>query len=206
MSNYTEFEIIVVGGGHAGTTKRRWLLRAWGTKRFCSRTDIETIGQMSVALHPLVASGKVIWSRKSMLWVVPWGWLPMKRHTVSHPQLQQRPCRQTTRAQADRVLYRQAIRKRIENQPNLWVMQQAVDDLILERHRVMGVITAAQHQNPCTRGDIDCRHHSLRGWRILAKPISRQVERRSAIHNAGAKTARNGISGRATENRHATPY
>ncbi|MEK7303139.1 MAG: tRNA uridine-5-carboxymethylaminomethyl(34) synthesis enzyme MnmG, partial [Pseudomonadota bacterium] len=51
------------------------------------------------------------------------------------------PAVRATRAQADRVLYRQAIRRRIENQPNLWVMQQAVDDLILEQDRVLGVVT-----------------------------------------------------------------
>src|SRR2546427_12404317 len=51
------------------------------------------------------------------------------------------PAVRATRAQADRVLYRQAVRRRIENQPNLVVFQQAVDDLLLEGQRVIGVAT-----------------------------------------------------------------
>ena len=52
------------------------------------------------------------------------------------------PAVRATRAQADRVLYRAAIRRRLENQPNLWLFQQAVDDLIVEGDRVAGVVTA----------------------------------------------------------------
>jgi tRNA uridine 5-carboxymethylaminomethyl modification enzyme len=51
------------------------------------------------------------------------------------------PAVRATRAQADRVLYRQAIRKRLENQPNLWLFQQAVDDLLVEQDTVTGVVT-----------------------------------------------------------------
>ena len=53
-----------------------------------------------------------------------------------------------TRAQADRVLYRQAIRRRLENQPNLTLFQQAVDDLMLEGDRVVGVVTQIGHPLP----------------------------------------------------------
>src|SRR5690606_39220525 len=51
------------------------------------------------------------------------------------------PAVRATRAQADRVLYRQAMRTRLENQPNLWLFQQAVDDLIVEGDRVVGAVT-----------------------------------------------------------------
>ncbi|WP_245812855.1 FAD-dependent oxidoreductase, partial [Nitrosomonas cryotolerans] len=51
------------------------------------------------------------------------------------------PAVRATRAQADRVLYRQAIRRRLENQPNLWIMQQGVDDFIIEGERIAGVVT-----------------------------------------------------------------
>jgi len=51
------------------------------------------------------------------------------------------PAVRATRAQADRVLYRKAIRKRLENQPNLWLFQQAVDDLLVQGDRVLGVVT-----------------------------------------------------------------
>ena len=63
--------------------------------------------------------------------------------TSNNPGLAVLPVR-ATRAQADRVLYKQAIRSRVENQPNLRVMQQAVDDLIIEQDRVVGVITQLQ--------------------------------------------------------------
>src|SRR6478735_3957528 len=52
------------------------------------------------------------------------------------------PAVRATRAQADRVLYRAAIRRRLETQPNLWLFQQAVDDLVLEGDRVVGAVTA----------------------------------------------------------------
>src|SRR5690606_7824672 len=51
------------------------------------------------------------------------------------------PAVRATRAQADRILYKHAIRSRLENQPNLWLFQQAVDDLILDGDRVAGAIT-----------------------------------------------------------------
>src|SRR3978361_271610 len=51
------------------------------------------------------------------------------------------PAVRATRAQADRILYKAAIRRRIENQPNLWLFQQAVDDLLLEGDKVCGVVT-----------------------------------------------------------------
>ena len=51
------------------------------------------------------------------------------------------PAVRATRAQADRVLYRKAIRGRLENQPNLWLFQQAVEDLMVEGDRVVGAVT-----------------------------------------------------------------
>ena len=55
------------------------------------------------------------------------------------------PAVRATRAQADRVLYRAAIRARLENQPRLWLFQQAVDDLLLEGDRVVGAVDASGH-------------------------------------------------------------
>jgi len=140
MSNHTDFEIIVVGGGHAGTEGALAAARM-GHKTLLLTHNIETIGQMScnpsiggIGKSHLVKEIDALGGAMGM--------------AADEAGIQFRvlnsskgPAVRATRAQADRVLYRQAIRGRIENQPNLRVMQQAVDDLILEQDRVIGVIT-----------------------------------------------------------------
>ena len=140
MSNHTDFEIIVVGGGHAGTEAALAAARM-GHKTLLLTHNIETIGQMScnpsiggIGKSHLVKEIDALGGAMGM--------------AADEAGIQFRvlnsskgPAVRATRAQADRVLYRQAIRGRIENQPNLRVMQQAVDDLILEQDRVIGVIT-----------------------------------------------------------------
>ena len=140
MSNHTDFEIIVVGGGHAGTEAALAAARM-GHKTLLLTHNIETIGQMScnpsiggIGKSHLVKEIDALGGAMGM--------------AADEAGIQFRilnsskgPAVRATRAQADRVLYRQAIRKRIENQPNLRVMQQAVDDLIIENDRVAGVIT-----------------------------------------------------------------
>ena len=140
MSNHTDFEIIVVGGGHAGTEAALAAARM-GHKTLLLTHNIETIGQMScnpsiggIGKSHLVKEIDALGGAMGM--------------AADEAGIQFRilnsskgPAVRATRAQADRVLYRQAIRKRIENQPNLRVMQQAVDDLIIEKDQVIGVIT-----------------------------------------------------------------
>ena len=140
MSNHADFEIIVVGGGHAGTEAALAAARM-GHKTLLLTHNIETIGQMScnpsiggIGKSHLVKEIDALGGAMGM--------------AADEAGIQFRvlnsskgPAVRATRAQADRVLYRQAIRGRIENQPNLRVMQQAVDDLILEQDRVIGVIT-----------------------------------------------------------------
>jgi tRNA uridine 5-carboxymethylaminomethyl modification enzyme len=63
------------------------------------------------------------------------------RHPVPHPEQSKGPAVRATRAQADRILYKAAIRRRLENQPNLTLFQQAVDDLMVEGDRVVGAVT-----------------------------------------------------------------
>ncbi|WP_394807538.1 tRNA uridine-5-carboxymethylaminomethyl(34) synthesis enzyme MnmG [Nitrosomonas sp.] len=140
MSNHTDFEIIVVGGGHAGTEAALAAARM-GHKTLLLTHNIETIGQMScnpsiggIGKSHLVKEIDAVGGAMGM--------------AADEAGIQFRilnsskgPAVRATRAQADRVLYRQAIRKRIENQPNLRVMQQAVDDLIIEKDQVVGVIT-----------------------------------------------------------------
>ncbi|MBP9872233.1 MAG: FAD-dependent oxidoreductase, partial [Nitrosomonas sp.] len=140
MSNHTEFEIIVVGGGHAGTEAALAAARM-GHKTLLLTHNIETIGQMScnpsiggIGKSHLVKEIDALGGAMGM--------------AADEAGIQFRvlnsskgPAVRATRAQADRVLYRQAIRRRIENQANLSIMQQAVDDLIIEQDRVTGVVT-----------------------------------------------------------------
>jgi tRNA uridine 5-carboxymethylaminomethyl modification enzyme len=140
MPKHTEFEIIVVGGGHAGTEAALAAARM-GQKTLLLTHNIETIGQMSC--NPSIGGiGKSHLVKEIDALGGAMG-IAADEAGIQFRILNSSkgPAVRATRAQADRVLYRQAIRKRIENQPNLWVMQQAVDDLIIENDQVKGVIT-----------------------------------------------------------------
>ncbi|WP_297325430.1 tRNA uridine-5-carboxymethylaminomethyl(34) synthesis enzyme MnmG [Nitrosomonas sp.] len=140
MGSHTEFEIIVVGGGHAGTEAALAAARM-GHKALLLTHNIETIGQMSC--NPSIGGiGKSHLVKEIDALGGAMG-LATDEAGIQFRVLNSSkgPAVRATRAQADRVLYRQAIRKRIENQPNLQVMQQGVDDLIIENDRVVGVIT-----------------------------------------------------------------
>lgn len=140
MGSHTEFEIIVVGGGHAGTEAALAAARM-GHKTLLLTHNIETIGQMSC--NPSIGGiGKSHLVKEIDALGGAMG-LATDEAGIQFRVLNSSkgPAVRATRAQADRVLYRQAVRKRIENQPNLQVMQQGVDDLIIEQDRVVGVIT-----------------------------------------------------------------
>ncbi|BAN36830.1 glucose inhibited division protein A [Sulfuricella denitrificans skB26] len=136
----SQFDVIVIGGGHAGTEAALASARM-GLKTLLLTHNIETLGQMSC--NPSIGG---IGKGHLVKEVDALGGAMAAATDEAGIQFRilnssKGPAVRATRAQADRVLYRQAIRGRLESQPNLWLFQQAVDDLILEQDRVMGVIT-----------------------------------------------------------------
>ena len=139
-----QFEVIVVGGGHAGTEAALAAARM-GARTLLLTHSLETLGQMSCnpsiggigkghLVKEIDALGGAMASATDEAGI--------QFRTLNRSK---GPAVRATRAQADRVLYRQAIRRRLENQENLWLFQQAVDDLMIESTgqgtRVSGVVT-----------------------------------------------------------------
>ncbi len=139
-----EFDVIVVGGGHAGTEAALAAARM-GCKTLLLSHNIETLGQMSC--NPSIGGigkGHLVREVDAMGGAMA---LATDESGIQFRILNgsKGPAVRATRAQADRVLYKAAIRHRLENQPNLWLFQQAVDDLMVEAtgtgERVVGAVT-----------------------------------------------------------------
>ena len=134
------FDVIVVGGGHAGTEAALAAARA-GCKTLLLTHNIETLGQMSC--NPSVGGigkGHLVKEVDALGGAMA---IATDEAGIQFRILNSSkgPAVRATRAQADRLLYKHAIRSRLENQPNLSLFQQAVDDLMLEGDRVTGVMT-----------------------------------------------------------------
>ncbi len=134
------FEVIVVGGGHAGTEAALAAARS-GSSTLLLTHNIETLGQMSC--NPSIGGigkGHLVREVDALggAMAIATDEAGIQFRTLNSSK---GPAVRATRAQADRILYKQAIRSRLENQANLTLFQQAVDDLILEGERVVGVVT-----------------------------------------------------------------
>ena len=134
------FDVIVVGGGHAGTEAALAAARS-GARTVLLTHNLDTLGQMSC--NPAIGG---IGKGHLVKEVDALGGLMAKaadQAGIQFRRLNARkgPAVRATRAQADRVLYRAAVRTVLENQPNLTLFQQAVDDLLVEDGHVTGVLT-----------------------------------------------------------------
>ncbi len=134
------FDVIVIGGGHAGTEAALAAART-GVKTLLLTHNIETLGQMSC--NPAIGGIGKSHLVKEIDALDGAMAVATDRGGIQFRTLNSRkgPAVRATRAQADRILYKAAIRSIIENQPNLQLFQQAADDLIVEGETVTGVVT-----------------------------------------------------------------
>jgi tRNA uridine 5-carboxymethylaminomethyl modification enzyme len=144
-----EFDVIVVGGGHAGTEAALAAARM-GSATLLLTHNIETLGQMSC--NPSIGG---IGKGHLVKEVDALGGAMAAATDESGIQFRilngsKGPAVRATRAQADRILYKAAIRHRLENQPNLWLFQQAVDDLAIESADGLDRVTGAVTQSGIT--------------------------------------------------------
>ncbi len=138
--DFYRYDVIIIGGGHAGTEAALAAARA-GARTLLLTHNVETVGAMSC--NPAIGGigkGHLVKEIDALGGVMAWA---ADRAGIQWRTLNasKGPAVRATRCQADRALYRRAIRSAVEAQPNLTVFQAAVDDLIIENERVHGAIT-----------------------------------------------------------------
>ncbi len=138
--DFYRYDVIIIGGGHAGTEAALAAARA-GARTLLLTHNVETVGAMSC--NPAIGGigkGHLVKEIDALGGVMAWA---ADRAGIQWRTLNasKGPAVRATRCQADRALYRRAIRGAVEAQPNLTVFQAAVDDLIIEHERVLGAVT-----------------------------------------------------------------
>ena len=140
MNTSSNFDVLIIGGGHAGTEAALASARM-GARTLLLTHNIETIGQMSC--NPAIGGigkGHLVKEIDALggAMGIAADYAGIQWRTLNASK---GPAVRATRAQADRVLYKAQIRKMVEHQENLCIFQQAVDDIIIENNQVVGVIT-----------------------------------------------------------------